>query len=656
SGDGVGLSISLPQAGPGPASVLSAVAAFCRTAAGDLVESDRWQAADPGGARERRSLEGAGAVAGAGSYRTLLGPLNLTLRVRGRGGLMALRLEATSRRRADLMEIGLRFRPTIGGLPPDLVVHNGYQSWDPAGVSPGSGEAVESWWTCGLARSAGQGIALAAASARHFATRFEVGGATGGARLAHVPAPGIAGPAALWRAPKAGVVWRGEELVACAGADVRAALLAVASGGVAGDGGGRPAAPRGWLSWYQHGPWVAPGDVLRSAREISVGRFRGLGLGVVQVDDGWQESWGDWVPNVRFGAGLEALTGQIEREGLTPGVWVAPFLVGESSVLAAEAPDRWFLRSRPGGPRALDPRELPHRRFLVLDVRRPDVRAHIERTFSRLHGAGFRYFKIDFLYAGAYSGVPALRSALQAIRRAIGGSYLLACGAPLLPVADLVDGCRVAEDTATPVFDFESGRPRPAFVGDEIRSIARNLAWRSFLAPWFHLDADVALAGGDGTLEEARQLVTAVALSGGPFFAGDDLGALPRERRALLTGEAVAALAGGPPALPDWEPQPALRPPRVWRRPDGLVAVFNWEHDPARVEVSLSAAPPALSGGSVDPDGGRAREGARGAAHRVGALSVRELWTGQDLALSPAGEVSLRLPPRGVGLISPRAG
>src|SRR2546429_7108529 len=84
-----------------------------------------------------------------------------------------------------------------------------------------------------------------------------------------------------------------------------------------------------------------------------------------------------------------------------------------------------------------------------------------------------------------------------------------------------------------------------------------------------------ALVGGNLALEQGRQLVTVVALAGGLFFASDDLRQLAPERRALLTNPEVLSLAGGPPALPDWEPDETGHPATHWRR-DDLLAVFHW--------------------------------------------------------------------------------
>ena len=79
--------------------------------------------------------------------------------------------------------------------------------------------------------------------------------------------------------------------------------------------------------------------------------------------------------------------------------------------------------------------------------------------FRWLRDAGFDYFKLDFLYAGALAGrrhrdvtgVAAYRSGPCLVRDAIGPEgYLLGCGAPILPSVGLVDAMRVSPDTYHP--------------------------------------------------------------------------------------------------------------------------------------------------------------------------------------------------------------
>jgi hypothetical protein len=463
-----------------------------------------------------------------------------------------------------------------------------------------------------MAGAGGAGLAAAAASAGSCCTQFTT--ADGVLSVVWREAQTLEAMPTLFAGP-AGTRWRSESVHLAAGPDVRAGLASLLGGP------GVPApATIGWLSWYHLGPWVRREDVLAHADILAAEPFRGLGYRLVQVDDGWQETYGEWRPNTKFPGGLAPLSVELGRRGQVPGLWIAPFLVGVAADVAQDAPDDWFVRDPITDGRAIDERHRAFGPMYALDASNPAVRAHLRDLFAGFARAGIRYFKIDFLYAGAYAGLAALRAGVRAMREGAGDAQLVASGAPLLPLAGLVDGCRVGPDTATPMYDFDTGTSTPTIFGDELLAVARNFAARTLLHPWFRLDADIALVGGNLTLEQARVLVTIAALSGGPFCAGDDLRLLPPDRLALLTNPEIVALTGGVPALPDWEPSAGARPPTHWRRGD-VLAVFNWDTDPAAVAVRAP-----------------------------GATGARDLWAGEELVDFGDG-ARIAIPAQGVRLL-----
>ena len=228
--------------------------------------------------------------------------------------------------------------------------------------------------------------------------------------------------------------------------------------------GGGGIAPAGWCSWYELGTRVTEVAIVKNAQEIAGGgshtiastrerggagtaaaladekntmpildapggsSFKGspgreytydplgsgsqaaagLGLKVVQLDDGYQDHIGDWLqPNAtKFPRGLRALATEIKELGFTPGIWLAPFLVGRHSELYKAHPDWVVKRTRHpwerwrrlggglggclsggGGPRRDRPTGplLAHYNpdwandglVYVLDVTHPGVRAHL---------------------------------------------------------------------------------------------------------------------------------------------------------------------------------------------------------------------------------------------------------------------------------------
>ena len=170
---------------------------------------------------------------------------------------------------------------------------------------------------------------------------------------------------------------------------------------------------------------------------------------------------------------------------------------------------------------------------------------------ERLAAAGFTFFKLDFLYAGAIAGgrledvtgVQALRQGLALIRQAAGeGAVINACGSPTLPVLGYADSLRIGPDTAFDGFDLAWGT---------IAAAARNLANRAHLFPLVWLDADQTQLRAPYSEDEAYAGAVVAALAGPAYSLGDDLLTLAPERLALGIDSAVLDIAGaGSPGKP----------------------------------------------------------------------------------------------------------
>jgi alpha-galactosidase len=105
---------------------------------------------------------------------------------------------------------------------------------------------------------------------------------------------------------------------------------------------------------------------------------------------GWWASVGDWVPSkVRFPRGLALVLNHIRSQGMTPGLWLEPEVVGVNSAAASALPNSAFLQR--AGVR------ITERDRYLLDLRSEDARAHLDQAVNRLIvELGVGYFKLDY--------------------------------------------------------------------------------------------------------------------------------------------------------------------------------------------------------------------------------------------------------------------
>jgi alpha-galactosidase len=215
------------------------------------------------------------------------------------------------------------------------------------------------------------------------------------------------------------------------------------------------APPSVWCSWYHYFLDVTPHDI---EENLAAMQRLDLPFDVVQIDDGWQAGIGDWGScSDRFRA-LPDLVNRIRDSGRRAGIWAAPLTVGSDSRLARQHPE-WLI-----GDGGRNWGQSLH----GLDITHPDAAAQLVEDLRAMRALGIDYVKLDFLYTGALAGrrhedidpVTAYRRGLKLVREALGeDTYLLGCGAPLLPSVGLVDAMRVSADVHNPE-DDEPGTTR----------------------------------------------------------------------------------------------------------------------------------------------------------------------------------------------------
>ncbi|MDQ2730696.1 MAG: alpha-galactosidase, partial [Armatimonadota bacterium] len=294
-----------------------------------------------------------------------------------------------------------------------------------------------------------------------------------------------------------------------------------------------------WDFWYPGFEETSEKEILAALDTIHV---RMPDVDTIMVADGYQlihnsgPGIGDWLEsNPRFPHGLAWLAAQIRKRGFRPGIWTAPFLIGESSqfykyyasaVVRSRESDQPHWREMWRGDRAY-----------YLDATHPDGRHLLRDIFETLcFRDGFEAFQVDFAYAGGAdgfrfdrgaTGAQALDAGLETIRKTIGENrYLLLSGAPVGCGTNYADAVRSTPD-AGPGWHGRCG----AFAS------IRNILTRSFHGDSFPaMAAAPILVGGDSLSDdEFRSLVTAVGLSGGPVSFSGELASISPIRQSLVT-------------------------------------------------------------------------------------------------------------------------
>jgi len=367
-----------------------------------------------------------------------------------------------------------------------------------------------------------------------------------------------------------------------------------------------PFNPVGWNSWNTFFNRIKFEDVLQ-AMDFIKKELHHLGINNIQIDDGWEKMWGEWEEeNPSFGASTSEFVSAVTSSGFIAGIWLAPFLAEEESGVFKSHPS-WFIRDKNGNPL---PYQFPPggKRLYILDLTHPSALEWVLGIIKKLLDEGYRYLKLDFLFAGLIEGerlnktitpLQAFRSAMESIKNLAEkyDAYILACGAPILPIAGLVHGVRIGGDIA-----FDGVPYSWSFVYNELR----NLFLRLPLSNLMRVDPDTLLMR-DITLDEAKTFLVGILISGGLFALGDNFLNLEKEKVQLL--KTLKDLSLFPPAgenrfLSDefslvrqfvriplpvtgvYSSDDVL--PSVWYFSDSsgrYITVFNWNEEEREMEV-----------------------------------------------------------------------
>ena len=305
--------------------------------------------------------------------------------------------------------------------------------------------------------------------------------------------------------------------------------------------------PGGWESWYNHYADINQNLINEDLKKlietdniISRGNYSSK---IFQIDDGWEKALGDWqIREDRFPDGFNKITAKIENPNYIPGLWIAPFIIDSRSETATAHPE-WLLQNEKGElvPAGYNPLWGKDGTFYCLDLSRDEVIEHLDKVIdTAINKWGFRYLKLDFLYAGMLYGDYHQKTASYKIySRAIktltsrtvtdNGKPVayLGCGVPFelsftrFPLSRI--GCDTLEKWKNPLLRFINWNGRnEAYLN--VKDTLGHAMWDNII---FKNDPDVVFIREENcTLNENQKyLIAGVGeLFGSQFMYSDDPG------------------------------------------------------------------------------------------------------------------------------------
>jgi alpha-galactosidase len=365
--------------------------------------------------------------------------------------------------------------------------------------------------------------------------------------------------------------------------------------------------PMGWWSWTAYYAAINEGETLANADWLSQ-HLNSLGYNFFQIDEGYQYARGEYVTAnaTQFPDGMRFVAHRILRDGLTVGLWTAPFEVSSRAWVYEHHKD-WLVHNAKGQPIPLEDlwREGVDTLY-ALDTTHPGAQEYLRQTYETLvREWGVRFIKLDFMDTTTIEGfynrpnttaLEAQRIGLQVIRAAVGDDVILdKDGSPMLNPVGIVDTGRVSADTGHTFLRSKTAAP--------------GIAARFYMNGNFFINDPDAFNVTDTYLVEnadersSHSLVTAQtsialsAIAGGMYEIGDDLLVLDNEKDRLalvenrdLLNMAKAGRASTPIDLMTYDPedgQPSIFLLRQSPR-QSILTVFNWTDRPRSRTLSLS--------------------------------------------------------------------
>ena len=371
-----------------------------------------------------------------------------------------------------------------------------------------------------------------------------------------------------------------------------------------------------YCTWYaeQHGEAGDEKSTVALAKFAAM-ELKPFGLGVVQIDDEWQDSQHFNGPrrgfdrvrtNGPYAHGIAPVAAEVEKSGLTFGLWWLPFGRNFQDPEYTNRQD-WFVKRMNGTP--YDTKWGG----TCLDLTHPEVQAQLAQLSKLYRSWGVTYYKMDGLYTGAAcediyvndgykedhfgnnlpfhnplkSNIEAYRDGLKLLRKNAGDDVFfsgccIAQNMRELCAIGLVDAMRIGPDANGNLRSGPQHGTKLYFLNGRV--------WWNDPDPCIVRAAGTGIGGKAVTLDQARLTASWVAIAGQFFLVSDWLPALPPERLDILKRTMLSHNATARPvdyfdrALPKTWLVTATNDPI--RR--DVLGVFNFETNGIKVNYSCA--------------------------------------------------------------------
>jgi hypothetical protein len=383
-----------------------------------------------------------------------------------------------------------------------------------------------------------------------------------------------------------------------------------------------------YCTWYaeKHG---GAGDEKSTVElaQFAAKELKPFGFGVVQIDDQWQDGqqldgprrgFDRARPNGPYPHGIAPVAAEVNRLGLTFGLWWLPFGRNHTDPAWQDRQD-WFAKWSNGGP-------MKTVKFggTCLDLTHPEVQKHLADICKLYRDWGVKYFKMDGLWTGtatelmyindgykddhmtncapfhdqSKTQIEAFRDGLKLLRKSAGDDVFFSgcCVSQnmrsLGGSVGLVDSMRIGPDFNHDGRGIKTGPLRASRL-----YFLNGRVWWNDPDPT-KVRASEATGGADAAAKGAVSLDTAQlttsfsALSGQFFLLSDWIPSLPPERIEILKRTMLSHNATVRPV--DYFDNTL---PFVWLLTDektgtrrDVVGLFNWETNTQTLGATLAKA------------------------------------------------------------------